>query len=407
METSFPRDKIKIVLFEKIHPAARAFLQESGYLVEQSENSLEGEQLIDAVRNAHIVGVRSRTKLTKEVLDEAKKLLAIGCFSVGTDQVDLNIALRHGIPVFNAPYSSTRSVAELTIGSIIMLARRAADKSLKLHQGTWNKNISGAIEVRGKTLGIIGYGHIGQQVGILAEALGMQVIFFDVLKKLPLGNAKPVPSLEHLLEESFFVSLHIPETPRTIGMMGEREFKLMRRGSLFLNLARGKIVELKALRKALEEGHIGGAAIDVFPAEPTPAVCEYSIELAGLENVILTPHIGGNTEEAQRDIGREVASSLLSFIENGSTEGAVNFPAVNLPTFPNAHRILNIHKNVPGALAEINRIISDVGANIDSQYLSTHQDIGYLIMDLNKAVSSEVKSRIEQSSVNIRTRVLY
>jgi D-3-phosphoglycerate dehydrogenase / 2-oxoglutarate reductase len=278
---------------------------------------------------------------------------------------------------------------------------------LKLHRGIWDKSIAGATEVRGKTIGLVGYGHIGQQVGLLAEGLGMQVVFFDIQKKLPLGNSRPVPNLEMLLEESDFVSLHIPETEKTVNLIGEKALRTMRRGSHLLNLARGKIVDLKALRRLMEERHIAGAALDVFPVEPTPTECDFVLELAGVPNVILTPHIGGNTEEAQRNIGREVAASMVSYIENGSTEGAVNFPAVTLPTFPNAHRILNIHKNSPGALAAINRIVSEVGANIDSQYLSTHRDVGYLIMDINREVSNEVKSRIEECPFNIRTRVLY
>ncbi len=407
METSFPREKMKLVLIEKIHPAARARLQEGGYTVLQHEAALEGAALIDAIKDAHVIGVRSRTKLRRDILKAAPRLLASGCFSVGTDQVDLEAATEIAVPVFNAPHSSTRSVAELAIGNVIMLARRAADKSQKLHQGVWDKNIAGAVEVRGKTLGIVGYGHIGQQAGLLGEAIGMQVLFFDVQKKLPLGNAKPVPSLEFLLENSNFVSLHVPGTAKTNRMIGAAQLEQMRHGSILLNLARGEVVDLTALRSAIERGHIAGAALDVYPEEPTPTVAEVKLELAGLPNVILTPHIGGNTEEAQRNIGGEVAESILAYIENGSTEGAVNFPCVNLPTFPGAHRILNIHKNVPGALAEINRIVSEVGANIDSQYLSTFGQLGYLIMDLNKEVSNEVKTRIERSPVNLRTRVLY
>jgi len=407
MKTSFPREKIKIVFIEKVHPAARALLEESGYKVDCFDDALEGEELKRTVADAHIIGLRSRTKLRREVLESARRLLAVGCFSVGTDQVDLNAALELGVPVFNAPHSSTRSVAELTIGCAIMLARRASEKSLKLHQGIWDKSISGATEVRHKTIGLVGYGHIGQQVGLLAEAMGMNVVFYDVVKKLPLGNSRPSPSLEALLEEVDFLSLHLPETEKTVNLIGEKELKLMRRGSLLLNLARGKIVELTALKAAILEGHIGGAALDVFPVEPKPTVCDFQLELAGVPNVILTPHIGGNTEEAQRNIGREVATSLLSFIEVGSTEGAVNFPAATLPAFPDTHRVLNIHKNAPGALAAINQIVSQVGANIESQYLSTHRDVGYLIMDINREVSAEVKSRIEESEYNIKTRVLY
>jgi D-3-phosphoglycerate dehydrogenase len=407
MVTSFPKEKMKIVLLERIHPAARAQLQEFGYQPEVHEGALDGEKLLEVVRDAHVIGVRSRTKLTKEVLSNTKRLLAVGCFSVGTDQVDLNSALELGVPVFNAPYSSTRSVAELTVGCIIMLARRACEKSMLLHQGKWDKSIGGAVEVRGKTVGLVGYGHIGQQVGLLCEALGMQVQFFDIQKKLPLGSARPTPNLNHLLESSEFVSLHVPETEQTKNLINSECLKTMRRGSYLLNLARGKVVDLAAVREALLEKHLAGAAFDVFPEEPAATECEFQLALGGISNVILTPHIGGNTEEAQRNIGREVATSLISFVENGSTEGAVNFPSVTLPSFPNAHRILNIHKNLPGTLAAINRIVSEVGANIESQYLSTYRELGYLIMDLNREVSSAVKSRIEKESFNIRTRVLY
>ena len=407
MSTSFPRENIKIVFIEKIHAAARTTLQEAGYKVDPIDDALDGEQLFEAIKDAHIIGVRSRTKLTSAALSKTRRLLAVGCFSVGTDQVDLNSALSLGAPVFNAPHSSTRSVAELAIGSVLMLARRAFEKSHKLHMGVWDKSISGAIEVRGKTIGIIGYGHIGQQVGLLAESLGMQVLFYDIKKKLPLGNSRPMPSLDTLLAESLFVTLHIPGNDQTNNLIGKAELDKMPRGGFLLNLARGKIVEITALKQALQSGQIGGAALDVFPVEPANTVCETTLDLAGIQNVILTPHIGGNTEEAQRNIGKEVANSLINFIELGNTEGAVNFPSVNLPHFPGAHRILNIHKNVPGALSEINQIVSGIGANIESQYLSTYKDIGYLIMDVNRDLSGEVKSKIEKSSVNLKTRVLY
>lgn len=407
MSTSFPRENLKIVFIEKIHPAASITMQEAGYRVEQIDDALDGEQLFEAVKDAHILGVRSRTKLTSTALSKTRRLLAVGCFSVGTDQVDLDAALALGAPVFNAPHSSTRSVAELAIGSVLMLARGAFEKSHKLHLGIWDKSISGAIEVRGKTLGIVGYGHIGQQVGLLAESLGMQVLFYDIQKKLPLGNARAMPSLESLLAESLFVSVHIPGNDKTANLIGKSELGKMPRGGFFLNLARGKIVNIVDLKSALLSGQIGGAALDVFPVEPANTVCNVSLELAGLHNVILTPHIGGNTEEAQRNIGKEVANSLIGFIELGNTDGAVNFPIANLPHFPGAHRILNIHKNVPGALSEINQIVSAVGANIESQYLSTYKDVGYLIMDVNRDLSGEVKSRIEKSAVNLKTRVLY
>lgn len=406
-EFSYPKHKIQIVLIEKIHDAAAQSLKDAGYSVNIIHKALEGEELHQAIADAHIIGVRSRTKIRAAELQHAKRLLAVGCFTVGTDQVELDAATSLGVPVFNAPHSSTRSVAELTIGNVIMLARRAADKSHKMHLNTWDKNISGAEEVRGKTIGLIGYGHIGQQVSILAEAFGMEVVFYDVLKKLPLGRAKALPSLQALLEQSDFVSLHVPGTPQTKNMIGKKEFSQMKPGRYFLNLSRGNVVDIEALKNALRDGTLAGAALDVFPEEPTPTVADYDAGFSDLENVILTPHIGGNTEEAQKNIALEVAETLRGFIDHGSTEGAVNFPVVRMPPLPESHRILNIHRNVPGALVEINRIVSEVGANIEAQQLSTHKDVGYLVMDINKDLSEEVKRKIAALPISIRTRILY
>jgi D-3-phosphoglycerate dehydrogenase len=405
-DTSYPRHRIRITLLENAHAAAADALREDGYTVEVIPRALEGDELREVIASAHVLGVRSRTKVRHDDLVHAERMLAIGCFTVGTDQVAIADAGRLGIPVFNAPYASTRSVAELTLGGVIALARRLGDKSGALHQRRWDKSLAGAHEVRGRTIGIVGYGHIGQQVGLLAEAFGMRVIFHDVVKKLPLGLARPV-ALEQVLEESDFVTLHVPETPRTIDLIGAPQIARMRRGSYLLNLSRGKVVDVAALRDALGHGHLAGAALDVFPAEPTPPVAEFDVGLTDLPNVILTPHVGGNTEEAQRSIGLEVAHAITEFIDRGSTEGAVNFPCINLPAMPETHRILNIHQNVPGVLAAVNNIVSEVGANIEAQQLATSRDIGYLVMDVNRELSDEVHSRISALPMNVRTRILY
>ncbi|MFN8389052.1 MAG: phosphoglycerate dehydrogenase [Bdellovibrionota bacterium] len=404
---SFPKNKIKIVLAEKIHAAAEETFREAGYQVTTIPNALGEEQLIKELSDAHVIGVRSRTHIRARHFGNAKRLLAIGCYSVGTDQVDLDAATTAGVAVFNAPHSSTRSVAELTLGNIFSLARRSADKSAKMHLGKWEKAVSGAIEVRNKTVGVIGYGHIGQQVGLLAEALGLNVLFYDVVKKLPLGRAQHVESLEELLQNVDFVTLHVPGGEPTKRLIGSEQIRLMRKGSFLLNLSRGSVVDIDALVGALKSGHLAGAALDVFPEEPEQGSAPFESELVGLENVILTPHIGGSTEEAQRNIGIEVATSLIDYLDLGSTEGAVNFPCIHLPLFPSSHRILYIHQNLPGALSEVTKIISEVGANINSQFLSTHRDIGYLIMDLDRELSEEVKEKISVLPKAIKTRILY
>lgn len=405
-DTSFPRHRIRITLLENVHPAAAAALEERGYSVDVIPRALEGEELREVMAASHILGLRSRTKVRAEDLASAGRMLAIGCFSVGTDQVAIHDAAKRGIPVFNAPHASTRSVAELALGCIIALARRLGDKSNALHQHRWDKSLSGAHEVRGRTIGLIGYGHIGQQVGLLAEACGMRVLFHDIVRKLPLGLARPA-DLDALLEESDFVSLHVPETPRTLAMIGASQIARMRPGSYLLNLSRGKVVDTTALQDGVRSGHLGGAALDVYPDEPTPTVTEFDVGFADLPNVILTPHVGGNTEEAQRSIGLEVAHALSEFIDRGSTEGAVNFPQVNLPAMPETHRILNIHQNVPGVLAAVNNIVHELGANIEAQQLATTRDIGYLVMDVNRELSDEVHTRISALPVSVRTRILY
>lgn len=406
-DTSFPRHRIRITLLENVHPSAAEALTERGYTVEVIPRALEGDDLAEIIAASHVLGVRSRTKVREDALAHAGRMLAIGCFSVGTDQVAIREAARRGIPVFNAPHASTRSVAELTMGAMIALARRLGDKSNALHHRHWDKTLAGAHEVRGRTVGLIGYGHIGQQVGLLAEAFGMRVLFHDIVRKLPLGLARPIADVDELIEQSDFVSLHVPETPRTLAMIGAPQLARMRRGSYLLNLSRGKVVDVEALRAALASGHLGGAALDVFPAEPTPTVTEFDVGFADLPNVILTPHVGGNTEEAQRAIGLEVAHALSEFIDRGSTEGAVNFPQVNPPSMPETHRILNIHQNVPGVLAAVNNIVSEVGANIEAQQLATTRDIGYLVMDVNRELSDEVHARISALPMNVRTRILY
>jgi D-3-phosphoglycerate dehydrogenase len=406
-QTSYPRDRIRITLLENPHPAAAEELSERGYSVEVIPHALEGEELCKALATSHVLGVRSRTKVRESHLAAAGRMLAIACFSVGTDQVEISAAAKRGIPVFNAPHASTRSVAELTMGGIIALARRLGDKSGALHRRQWDKSLAGAHEVRGRTVGIVGYGHIGQQVGLLAEAFGMRVLFYDIVKKLPLGLARPVSDLDALLESSDFITLHVPETPRTIGMIGSAQLGRMRTGSYLLNLSRGRVVDVDALRDALARGHLAGAALDVFPSEPTPQVAEFDVGFADLPNVILTPHVGGSTEEAQRSIGLEVAHAISEFIDRGITEGAVNFPQVNLPSMPDTHRILNIHQNVPGVLAAVNNIVSDVGANIEAQQLGTTRDIGYLVMDVNRELSDEVHARISALPMSVRTRILY
>lgn len=406
-ELSYPKSKMRVVLAEKVHPSAVETFREAGYEVEVIPHALDGDDLRAVMDRAHVLGVRSRTRVTAEHLAGAKRLLAVGCFAIGTDQVALDAATSQGVPVFNAPHSSTRSVAELAIGNVINLARRLPERSMRMHQGRWEKSVSGAMEVRNKSLGIVGYGHIGQQVGLLGEMLGMDVLFYDVLKKLPLGRARAVGSQVELLAQSRFVTLHVPGGASTRHLIDAKALEAMRPGSFLINSSRGSVVDLEALREALLSKHIAGAALDVYPQEPAEASADFESPMRGLENVVLSPHVGGSTEEAQRNIGREVATSLIGFLDSGASQGAVNFPAVSLPPFPDAHRILNIHRNVPGVLSAINRIIAEVDANIHAQYLSTHKDIGYLIMDISRAVSDEVRARIAALPESVRTRILF
>lgn len=404
---SFPKEKMKILLLEGIHPACVERLNQAGYRPELVKGAMSEQELCEAIPSVHVLGIRSKTQVTAKVLDRAKSLLSIGCFCIGTDQVDLSAAARHGVPVFNAPFSNTRSVAELTLAEIVMLARRAAHKSQLLHRGVWEKSAEGCVEVRNKSVGIIGYGHIGPQVGLLAEAFGMKVYYYDIVGKLPLGNAVPVSSLEELLKASDFVTLHVPETPETRNMIGAQQLEAMKQGSFLLNLSRGKVVDLDALKRALESGKVAGAAVDVFPEEPKTNDEAFSCPLLGMDNVILTPHIGGSTIEAQRNIGLEVGNTLIKFTETGSTTGAVNFPQVELPVVRDCHRILNIHKNVPGVLSAINSIIAGMGANIRAQNLSTLAEVGYLIVDIDKEISDALRAAIDELDTSIKTRILF
>ncbi|MET0340119.1 MAG: phosphoglycerate dehydrogenase [Polyangiales bacterium] len=405
--TSFPKEKIKVLLLENIHESAHEMFSAESFQVERLTTALPEAELAKRIADVHVLGIRSKTQVTASALREARRLLALGCFCIGTNQVDLASANARGVPVFNAPFSNTRSVAEMIVAQIVMLARQLGDRSSEVHQGKWRKVATGSYEVRGKTLGIVGYGHIGRQVGVLAEMVGMRVIFYDRATVLPMGNNRACMSLHELLGEADFVTLHVPATRDTHEMMGAEQFAQMRRGSYLLNASRGTVVHIPALVNALQSGHIAGAAIDVFPEEPESNGDDFVTPLQGLKNVILTPHIGGSTGEAQASIGREVATSLIKFVNTGATTGAVNFPQIEMPQASGTHRILNVHRNVPGVLRDVNKIISDHNANIHSQMLSTDPEIGYLIMDLDQAVSREVNDDIAALETNIRTRLLY
>ena len=405
---SLERNKLKVVLLEGIHPSAVEAFTADGYTqIETHPKALEGQALIDAIADAHFVGLRSRTQLTAEVLEQAQKLVAVGAFCIGTNQIALDAAAKRGVPVFNAPFSNTRSVAELVLAEIIMLMRGIPQKNALLHRGGWMKSAANSFEVRGKTLGIIGYGHIGTQLGLLAETLGMRVVFYDIETKLPLGNARQLSTLDELLAEADVVSLHVPETPDTKNMMGAEQIARMKKGSFLINASRGTVVDIDALAAALASKHILGAAIDVFPVEPKGNEGDFQSPLIRFENVLLTPHIGGSTGEAQESIGREVASKLIRYSNNGSTLSAVNFPEVSLPAHPGLCRILHIHRNVPGMLTRINERLSNAGINIASQYLQTNQHVGYVVVDVENEGSAEALHEISDLEGTIRARVLY
>lgn len=405
--TSFPKDQIKVLLLENIHATATEAFAAEGFQVERVAGSLDEPELSRRIQDVHVLGIRSKTQLAANAFRDARRLLAVGCFCIGTNQVDLAASCRQGIPVFNAPFSNTRSVAELIVAEVVMLARQLGDRSKEVHAGIWRKVATGCMEVRGRTLGIVGYGHIGRQVGVLAELLGMSVVFHDVLAKLPMGNNRPVGSLQELLSVADFVTLHVPDTAHTRGMIGGSELAAMKPGSYLLNASRGSVVDVAALSEALRSGHLAGAAVDVFPKEPRANSDEFESELRGLPNVVLTPHIGGSTADAQAAIGREVATSLIKFVNTGATTGAVNFPQVELAQQTGTHRILNAHKNVPGVLRDINRIVSELNANIHAQVLATAPDVGYLIMDLDQDVSRDVRKGVAGLQTNIKTRILY
>lgn len=398
---------IKVLLLENIHPVAKTRLEEEGFLVDLMSHSPTETELAQLIKNYQVLGIRSKTEITENILQQNSNLLSVGCFCIGTNQVDLAKANKGGVPVFNAPHSNTRSVAELVIAEMIALSRQLGDRNSLAHQGEWMKTAEGSREVRGKTLGIVGYGHIGSQVSILAEALGMKVLFFDVLKKLPLGNAQMVNTLGELLSRADFVTLHVPETVQTKDMISAKELGLMKKGSYLINASRGTVVVIEDLVQALKSKHLAGCAIDVFPVEPASNKEKFTSPLQKLSNVILTPHVGGSTEEAQYSIGLEVAESFIRYLKIGSTSGAVNFPQVDLPVNKGTHRILNVHKNEPGVLGEINGVVSKAGANILAQYLSTDANIGYLVMDVEKANALPLAEDIKSLKRSIRTRVVY
>jgi len=407
-KTSLDKDKIKILLREGVHPSAvDAFKQEGYSNIEYLKTSLPKDELINKVADAHFVGIRSRTQLTEEVFAAAKKLIAVGCFCIGTNQVDLTAAMARGIAVFNAPYSNTRSVAELVIGQAILLLRGIPEKNAKAHRGEWLKSAANSYEIRGKVLGIIGYGNIGTQLGIIAESLGMKVRFYDVVTKLPLGNASQAANMKQLLNEADIVSLHVPETAATKDMFGAKELEQMKPGAILINASRGTVVDIEALETSVRAGHVGGAAIDVFPVEPRSNDDEFISPLRNLDNVILTPHVGGSTMEAQANIGQEVAEKLVKYSDNGTSISSVNFPEVALPAHPGKHRLLHIHDNVPGVLSAINNVFTDNNINISGQYLQTNEKVGYVVIDIDSEYSELALQKLNEVEGTLRCRVLF
>ncbi|BBU05473.1 phosphoglycerate dehydrogenase [Aeromonas veronii] len=405
---SLDKDKIKVLLLEGVHPNTVETFRAAGYTsVEYLKTSLSEEELIEQIRDVHFIGLRSRTQITEKVLDAANKLVAIGCFCIGTNQVELEAAQIRGIPVFNAPFSNTRSVAELVLGEILLLLRGIPEKNAKCHRGVWEKLANRSVEARGKKLGIIGYGHIGTQLGIIAESIGMKVYYYDIENKLSLGNAIQVPSMVELLNMSDVISLHVPETASTKNMIGAEQLRMMKPGAIFINAARGTVVDIDALADVIKSGHIAGAAIDVFPVEPKSNDEEFQSPLRGLENVILTPHIGGTTHEAQENIGLEVANKLVKYSDNGSTLSAVNFPEVSLPGHKGSSRLLHIHRNQPGVMNKINQIFAEEGINIAGQYLQTSSHIGYVVIDVETEHSEKALAKLKEISGTIRARILH
>jgi len=405
---SLEKDKIKVLLLEGIHNSATEFFKANGYInIESFPNALDDAILKEKLKSANIIGIRSRTQLTKEMLSHASKLLAVGCFSIGTNQVDGHAARLMGIPVFNAPFSNTRSVAELVIAEAILLMRNIPVKNAAAHRGTWLKSATNCFEVRDKNLGIIGYGHIGSQVSILAEALGMNVYYYDIVKKLSLGKAIACSSLDELLSKSQIITLHVPETPLTKDMIGEKELSLLRKGSCLVNASRGSVVNIQALTGALRSGHIIGAALDVFPEEPVSNSDRFNSELQQFDNVILSPHVGGSTVEAQENIGTEVTEKLVKYSDTGATIGATNFVQISLQPNNNAQRFLHIHKNEPGVLKEVNYVFTSKGINIAGEYLQTDPEIGYVIIDTESRLGSGILDELKAIEGTIRVRMLY
>ena len=404
---SYPKSRIKVLLLENVHPVARQAFEEQGFNVEFVKGALDEEELIEKIKDVTILGIRSKTIVTKRVLENAPRLIAIGAFCIGTNQIDLNTATERGVAIFNAPYSNTRSVVELAVGEMIMLIRNIFPKSVAMHAGKWDKSANNSFEVRGKKLGLVGYGHIGTQLSVIGEALGMEVYFYDIVDKMPIGNAKKLRSLDELLQVSDVLSMHIDGRKENKNVIGKREFELMKDGVVFLNLARGHVVDIEALVEALKSGKVSGAGIDVFPHEPKTNKEPFESELRDMANVILSPHIGGSTEEAQEGIGFYVPERLLEYINNGSTTGSVNLPEVQLPLLKGSHRLLHVHQNEPGILAKLNAIFAKYNVNITGQYLKTNEQIGYVIMDVARSYTNGFVEEIKEMEETIKFRMLY
>ncbi len=408
LRTSYPKEKIRILFLENISEGAVKNFRNQGYTkVDKINKSLSEEDLVKEIKDVHILGIRSKTRITKNVLDAAKKLQAIGCFCAGVNQVDLKEATKNGVVVFNAPYSNTRSVAELVIGAAIMLLRRVPDKDKAAHNGLWAKDSKGSYELRGKTMGIIGYGNIGMQVSVMAEVLGMKVIFYDEQTRLPLGNAESARTIKEVMANSDVVTLHMPETPATKNFINKTTLKHFKKGCILINFARGKLIDAEALRAAILDGDMGGAAIDVFPDEPEKSGEPFASVLQNVPNVLLTPHIGGSTEEAQQNIGEDVSLKLFNFLEKGITLGSHTVPGLALPLHEDSHRILHIHSNVPGVLSEINTSLSQNNINILGQYLKTNDEIGYVVLDVDRQLSSKALQLLKEVKQTIKVRMLY
>ena len=407
-ETSYPKDKINILFLENISDKAVQLFSQNGYTnVEKLAGALSESELIEKIKDVHLLGIRSKTTITPAVLAAANKLQAIGCFCIGVNQVNLKAATRNGVAVFNAPYSNTRSVAELVVGAAIILIRKILDKNIAAHNGIWQKEAKGSFELRGKTIGLVGYGNIGSQVSVLSEAFGMKVRYYDIESKLPLGNASSYDSLEELVSKSDIVSLHVPETNKTKNLINEELLAQFKKGSILINYARGEVVDIDALAKYLANGHLAGAAVDVFPWEPEKNGDTFASPLQGLSNVLLTPHIGGSTEEAQMNIGEDVSNKLFNYLESGITNGSHSVPGIALPPIEGTHRILHIHKNVPGVLSSINTLMSNNAINISGQYLKTNEEIGYVVLDVDSEISEIAIDLLKEVKETIKVRVLY